>query len=100
MADVVFEVICILQEHGIWLSKYAANLAATPEVSEEQAKIVYRSLLKAAGLFQHVQDVWLPQLAEQAKPGSDLDYHVCSAYASQCLAEAQEGVPIELLIAF
>jgi hypothetical protein len=91
MADVIFEVICVLQEQAIWLSKYGANLAATPEVTEDQAKLVYKALLKAAGLFKHVQEVWLPQLPEQGKPGSDLDHHVCSAYASQCLAEAQEG---------
>lgn len=81
----------MLQEFALWLMKFASNLAAGDTVDEPQAKQVYRSLLKAAGLFQLVQAQYFERLAEQPPVGSDLDSRVCNAYASQCLAEAQEG---------
>ena len=87
----MFEMISILQEQAIWLSKFAANLAASVDVSEEQAKQVFKALLKAAGIFQFVQNSLLEQMPDQPVPGSDLDSRVCNAYANQCLAEAQEG---------
>ena len=71
--------------------KHASALAANPNVNEEQAKQIYKSLRKAAGLFKFVQEKYFEKLPDQPAKGSDLDPRVSTAYQMQCLAEAQEG---------
>jgi len=88
--DTVFELISICQEFAIWLMKHASALAANANVTEDQAKIIFKSLRKAAGLWKFVQDKYFDKLNGQPAKGSDLDARVSSAYQMQCLAEAQE----------
>ncbi|KAM7538808.1 hypothetical protein Aperf_G00000054442 [Anoplocephala perfoliata] len=64
------------------------NLALCVEV--EQAVDVYKSLRNAAGLFEHIKKVLLPQMNGKFEKGSDVDPIVLEAYVLQSLAEAQE----------
>lgn len=90
-SDTVYELISICQEKAIWLMKFASALASDPNVNEENAKIIYKSLRKAAGLFKFVQENYFDRLQDQPVKGSDMDPKVSNAYQLQCLAEAQEG---------
>ena len=87
--------ISISQEMAIWHMKHASVLAANPNVNEDQAKIIFKSLRKAAGLFKFA-DQYVERLQDQPLKGSDLDLRVTNAYQLQCLAEAQEGNGINL----
>lgn len=46
LQDAVFELISISQEYAIWLMKHASFLAASPDVNEDKAKIIFKSLRK------------------------------------------------------
>ena len=55
--DAVYEMISILFNNALWLSKHAAFIAATVnEPSEKEAKIVHKCLKQAAGQFKYIQD--------------------------------------------
>lgn len=88
--DVLYEMISISQEYGIWLTKHSAMISAKDEVSMEEAKIGHKCLKKAAGIFQSMDSELVGRLLETAPAGSDLDSRVSAAYVKQCLAEAQE----------
>lgn len=76
---------------AIWYMKHASALTANANVSEDEAKIIFKSLRKAAGLFKFAQVNYFGRLQNQPAKGSDLDPRVSNAYHLQCLAEAQEG---------
>ncbi|XP_076069364.1 BRO1 domain-containing protein BROX-like [Oratosquilla oratoria] len=88
--DVVYELVSILQNVAFWYMKHAAKVAAQDEVTMEEAKEVHRSLRRGAGILKYSQDEWVPKLLESAKPGTDCDPRVFTAYLNQCTAEAQE----------
>ena len=76
---------------AIWYMKHSSALTANANVSEDEAKIIFKSLRKAAGLFKFAQVNYFGRLQNQPAKGSDLDPRVSNAYHLQCLAEAQEG---------
>ena len=49
--------------------KHASALAANPDINEDQAKIIYKSLRKASGLFKFVQEKYFDKLQDQPLKG-------------------------------
>nr|VZI22836.1 unnamed protein product [Spirometra erinaceieuropaei] len=88
--DAYFELFGILFNLAQWYSKHAAKVAASSQVSVEEAVDVHKSLRYAAGIFSHLRDNVAPKINVQVPKGSDLDRNVLDAYIKQCLAEAQE----------
>jgi len=87
--DAQFEVASVLMETAIWLIKYGARIAATEEITENDAKIVHKSFKQAAGVFEQVRQE-SAKLLDTAEAASDMDPHIIECYQLQCRAEAQE----------
>ncbi|VDD80094.1 unnamed protein product [Mesocestoides corti] len=90
MRDANFELVGILYNLGLWLSKHAAKIASNNDIEMEQAVEVYKSLRNAAGVFHYIKSNLLKQIKGEIAKGSDLDPNVLEAYILQSLAEAQE----------
>lgn len=88
--DSYFEIASIFYNIAIWYMKHASLVAAKNDLSLEEAKDVHLSLKKAAGIFQHIHTVYLPQLGSAQSEGGDLEPKIVGAYSAQCIAEAQE----------
>lgn len=94
--DVTFEMISMITNNALWLTKHAAYVAAiTAEPSENEAKEVHKCLKIAAGQFKFVQENLVDKLirsSDKNKPESffDTDDLIMSTYINQCKAEAQE----------
>lgn len=92
MRDANFELIGILFNLALWLSKHAAKVANKPDIEMQEAVEVYKSLRNAAGIFSHIKTDLLGKMSSRTpfQKGSDLDPTVLQTYILQCLAEAQE----------
>jgi len=94
--DSYFEMASMMCNHGIWLSKHAAYVAAIlNEPSEKEAKEIHKSLKQAAGLFKFVQENLVTRFirtadSKQQQPFYDLTDAILSTYVNQSKAEAQE----------
>ncbi|KAL2082722.1 hypothetical protein ACEWY4_022540 [Coilia grayii] len=88
--DAVFELVSMGFNVALWHTKYASRLAGKENVTEDEAKIVHKSLKIAAGIFKHLKDIHIPRLITPAEKGRDLEPRVIDAYIVQCQAEAQE----------
>ncbi|CAL8102802.1 unnamed protein product [Calicophoron daubneyi] len=97
--DAQFEVCSMLFSVALWLTKHAAKVASSEEVSPEEAVDVYRSLRQAAGIFVLLKDQQVSKLSTPPAEGHDLYCDALETYINQCIAEAQEvtiGRAIEL----
>ncbi|XP_063078770.1 BRO1 domain-containing protein BROX [Engraulis encrasicolus] len=88
--DAVFELVSMGFNVALWHTKYASRLAGKENVTEDEAKVVHKSLKIAAGIFKHLKDAHIPRLITPAEKGRDLEPRVIDAYIVQCQAEAQE----------
>jgi hypothetical protein len=93
--DATFELISMLTNMALWLTKHAAYVAAVAaEPTETQAKEVHKCLRTAAGMFKFVQENLVDKLirSEKTRPEAwfDTEDLVLATYISQCKAEAQE----------
>lgn len=93
--DSVFEMLSIIINMAIWLTKHAAYVAAVKaEPTEAEAKEVHKCLKMAAGQFQFVQMNLVDRLikSDKNKPQEFFDTEdvILSTYINQCKAEAQE----------
>jgi len=93
--DAVFEMISMITNMALWLTKHAAYVAAVAtEPTETQAKEVHKCLKQAAGMFKFVQENLVHKLikSDKVKPEAwfDTEDLVLSTYINQCKAEAQE----------
>ncbi|XP_066280870.1 BRO1 domain-containing protein BROX-like [Branchiostoma lanceolatum] len=89
-ADALFELASMAMNSGLWYMKHAAKIAASDEVSMDEAKEVHKCLRTAAGIFKNVKEQVIGRLLETAEKGTDLDPKVVEAYFQQSTAEAQE----------
>lgn len=88
--DSFFEAYNICFNLGVWYMKHASMVAAKDDITLDEAKDVHVSLKKAAGLFQFIQSMYLPQLGSAQIEAGDLDRRIVATYLIQCTAEAQE----------
>lgn len=93
--DATFEMLSIIVNNAIWLTKHAAYVAAvTTEPSETEAKEVHKCLKIAAGQFKFVQENLTNKIiksdSNKSLPFADTDDLILSTYINQCKAEAQE----------
>ncbi|GLH07452.1 Uncharacterized protein GBIM_12905 [Gryllus bimaculatus] len=88
--DSFFEAFNICFNLAIWYMKHASMVAAKDDITLDEAKDVHVSLKKAAGIFQFIQSMYLPQLGSEQIEAGDLDRRILAAYLTQCTAEAQE----------
>uniref|UniRef100_A0A3Q3D913 BRO1 domain-containing protein BROX n=1 Tax=Hippocampus comes TaxID=109280 RepID=A0A3Q3D913_HIPCM len=88
--DAVFELVSMAFNVALWYTKFASRLAGKENVSEDEAKVVHRSLKVAAGIFKNLREAHIPRLITPAEKGRDLDPRVIDAYMIQSQAEAQE----------
>jgi len=89
-ANAKFDFLNMAVNVGLWYSKYAARLAAQPEVKMEDAKTIHTCLRKAAGIFKEIKDNHLSILSNPTAKTSDLDPCILEAYIYSSQAEAQE----------
>nr|XP_009482927.1 PREDICTED: BRO1 domain-containing protein BROX isoform X2 [Pelecanus crispus] len=61
-----------------------------PNITEDEAKDVHRSLKIAAGIFKHLKESHIPKLITPVEKGRDLEARLIDSYIVQCQAEAQE----------
>ncbi|XP_075003268.1 BRO1 domain-containing protein BROX isoform X3 [Calonectris borealis] len=61
-----------------------------PNITEDEAKDVHRSLKIAAGIFKHLKESHIPKLITPVEKGRDLEARLIDSYIIQCQAEAQE----------
>lgn len=93
--DTVFEMISMIFNNALWLTKHAAYIAAiAAEPSEKEAKEVHKCLKIAAGQFKFIQenltDKIIKSQSNKTEPFSDTEDSILSTYINQCKAEAQE----------
>lgn len=93
--DATFEMISMIVNYALWLTKHAAYVAAiSAEPSEKEAKEVHKCLKMAAGKFKFVQENLVHKLikSDKNKPEAfyDTEDLILSTYINQCKAEAQE----------
>lgn len=93
--DAVYEMLSVITNNALWLSKHAAYVAATVvEPSEKEAKEVHKCLKQSAGQFKYVQDNLINKLiktdSNQPQAYADVNDLILSTYINQCKAEAQE----------
>lgn len=88
--DAVFELISMGFNVALWHTKYASRLSGKEDITEDEAKMVHKSLKVAAGIFKHLKESHIPKLITPAEKGRDLESRVIDAYIIQCQAEAQE----------
>lgn len=55
MSNSWFEVLNMLVNMALWLTKHAASISARDEVSETESKRIYSCLRRAAGMFIFVR---------------------------------------------
>lgn len=93
--DAVFEMLSMIINVALWMTKHAAYVAAiTTEPSEKEAKEVHKCFKVAAGMFKFVQENLVNKLIKSEKNKADEFYDtedlILSTYINQCKAEAQE----------
>ncbi|XP_018412007.1 PREDICTED: BRO1 domain-containing protein BROX [Nanorana parkeri] len=88
--DAVFELISMGFNVALWYTKYASRQAGKEDITEDEAKMVHKSLKVAAGILKHLKESHIPKLITPAEKGRDLESRVIDAYIIQCQAEAQE----------
>jgi len=89
--DANYELASVLTELALWYTKRASYLSSNENLSDEEAKEVFKSLRQAAGIFMQAKNICESKLGTGlVEKHSDADPRVLDAYHLQCLAEAQE----------
>lgn len=88
--DAEYELVNMGINVGIWYTKHASRTADKPELGDEDAKEVLKSLKIAAGIFQEFKDNRIGRLLKEGEKTSDLDSRILDCYIACCQAEGQE----------
>uniref|UniRef100_A0AC35UFQ8 BRO1 domain-containing protein n=1 Tax=Rhabditophanes sp. KR3021 TaxID=114890 RepID=A0AC35UFQ8_9BILA len=94
VADAWFEILSMCVNMALYLMKHSAYLSQKEDMNEEECKIIFKSLRKAAGLFEYAQSYTEKVNGTTGTdiPYCDLDNNILEVYKQQCLGEAQEIV--------
>lgn len=89
--DAYYELVSVLTNVALWYTKRAAYNASNENLSEDDAKDVFRNLRLAAGIFVQAKNLSESRLGSGlVEKHGDTDPRVLDAYHLQSLGEAQE----------